>query len=90
LRAHGARLRGLILYGSEARSEAKPDSDIDLLVLLEGPLNYGRDMETCLRAVYSLVLETGRPISAKPVCAEQYDKADIPLYQTARREGIAI
>lgn len=33
--ALGARLKGLILFGSEARGDAAPDSDIDLLVLLD-------------------------------------------------------
>lgn len=33
--AFGGRLRGVVLYGSEARGKAEPDSDIDLLVLLE-------------------------------------------------------
>ena len=39
---YGDRLCGIILYGSEARGDAEPDSDIDLLVLLKGPVNYGR------------------------------------------------
>ena len=38
--AYGARLRGIVLYGSEARGDAGPDSDIDLLVLLEGPVDW--------------------------------------------------
>jgi len=34
--AYGQRFKGLVLYGSEARGEARPDSDYDFLVLLEG------------------------------------------------------
>ena len=33
-KAYRERFYRIILYGSEARGEAKPDSDIDILVLL--------------------------------------------------------
>ena len=29
--AFGSRLRGVVLYGSEARGEATPDSNVDIL-----------------------------------------------------------
>jgi predicted nucleotidyltransferase len=32
--AFGERLKGIVLYGSEARGEATPESDIDLLVIV--------------------------------------------------------
>ncbi|HUU91971.1 MAG TPA: nucleotidyltransferase domain-containing protein [Phycisphaerae bacterium] len=87
--AHGERLRGVVLYGSEARGQAHEDSDIDLLVLLADPVNYGRDLEANLEALYPLALELGRRISAKPVSATEYETADCPLYRQAHREGIA-
>lgn len=87
--AHGNRLRGVVLYGSEARGQAGPDSDVDVLVLLDDPVNYGRDVQANLDAVYPLSLEIGRRISAKPVSAREYETVDCPLYRSARGEGIA-
>jgi predicted nucleotidyltransferase len=89
VQAHGRRLRGVVLYGSEVRGEAGCDSDVDVLVLLEDPVDYGRDLETNLDALYSLSLQIERRISAKPVSARQYETIDCPLYREARREGIA-
>ena len=79
LRAHGRRLRGIVLYGSEARGEAQPDSDVDILVLLDGPLDYGEDLRANISALYDLVLALERPISAQPVDIAAYEAAQYPL-----------
>ena len=88
--AHGVRLRGVVLYGSEARGTARDDSDIDLLVLLEGAIAFTDDLEANIRALYSLSLELGRPISPKPVDVGEYEADEYPLYQNAKREGVRI
>jgi predicted nucleotidyltransferase len=38
---YGDRLRGIVLYGSEARGESTPDSDVDILVLARRPGSSG-------------------------------------------------
>ena len=42
---YGDRLVKLILYGSQARGDAEPDSDIDVLVVLKGPVQVGTEIE---------------------------------------------
>jgi predicted nucleotidyltransferase len=54
---HGSRLAEVILFGAQARGDALPDSDIDVLVVLYGrvnPLKEARRISTfrgdlCLR-----------------------------------------
>ena len=87
-KAYGRRLRGVVLYGSEVRDEARPDSDIDVLVLLDGPIDYVQDLRTNINALYDLVLALERPISAMPVDIAVYEAAAYPLYRNAKAEGI--
>ena len=86
--ALGERFKGVVLYGSEARGEADADSDIDLLVLLDGPPEDPRDSWACIHALYPLILKWGRPIHVEPVDAAAYEAGEYPLYRTAAREGI--
>ena len=86
--AFGERLRGLVLYGSEARGQADPDSDVDLLALLDGPVDFGRDLRACIHALYPLVLELERPIDVFPIDVDAYRAGEHPLYVTAKQEGI--
>jgi predicted nucleotidyltransferase len=86
--AFGSRLRGVVLYGSEALGEATPDSDIDVLVLLPGPIALGRDLRTIIHALYSLQLEVERPPHAMPVDVEVYEAGEFALYRNAKKEGI--
>jgi predicted nucleotidyltransferase len=84
----GARLHNVVLYGSEARGEAMPDSDIDLMVLLAGPISLMRDIETIVHALYPLQLEIDRPIHAIPVKQESFDAGDYRLYRAVKAEGV--
>ena len=88
--AYGDRLQGIILYGSEARGEAEPDSDIDLLVLLSGPIELWNDIRTNVDSLYDLQLEVIRPIHAMPVDVEVFQAGEYAVYRNAKREGVFI
>ena len=63
LEAHyGPRLAGVVLYGSVARRTEEPESDVDLLILLRGELDYFRELRTLVEILYPLQLESERLI----------------------------
>ena len=88
--AFGKRLRGVLLYGSEARGEASEDSDIDVMVLLEGPVHLWEDIKAGVEATYDLALELGRPIHPDPVDANEFEKGEFALYRNVKQEGIVL
>jgi predicted nucleotidyltransferase len=87
---YGRRLKGVILYGSMARGQAAPDSDIDLLVLLEAPLDYFAELHRLVDVLYPIQLESEQLISVKPVLVNDFEIGTVSLYRNARREGVAV
>lgn len=88
--AYGERLHAMILFGSEARGDARPDSDIDVLAVLEAMTgDYGDELERGLTAVYPVALRLGRRVSVKPLAREEYEQGDSPLLREVRRSGVA-
>jgi uncharacterized protein len=87
---YGKRLRGVILYGSSARKESTIQSDLDLLVLLDGPLDYFAELRNLIDVLYPIQLESEKLISAKPAFYKDFEMGTISLYRNARREGVAV
>jgi predicted nucleotidyltransferase len=87
---YGWRFKGLILYGSVARDQASAASDLDLLVLLDPPVDYFAELRQIIELLYPIQLESERLISAKPVPVDEYEKGRIQLYRNAHREGLVV
>jgi len=87
---YGAQYRGLLLYGSTARGQATPESDIDLLVLLDRPFNYFVELRRIVDLLYPIQLESDRLISAKPAFVVDYEHGSLGFYRQIRKEGVAV
>jgi len=87
---YGERFASLLLYGSQARQQAEPGSDIDLLVLLHGPFDYFQEIRNLADLLYPLQLESDRLISVKPAATQDFQAGILQFYRRARREGIQV
>ena len=85
---YGSRFAGLVLFGSMARGDATPESDIDLLVLLNKPFDYFHELRRIVDLLYPPQLESYHLISAKPAAVDEFEHGSIQLYRNAKREGI--
>ena len=82
----------MILFGSQARGDARPDSDWDLLVLLnkEGKITFEED------ATYGYPFDKigwnfGVAVNTLLYSTEDWDKRKItPFYKNVEKEGIEI
>ena len=88
--AFGRRFRGVLLYGSRARADAAPDSDLDLLVLLDGPIDVARDVGTITDALYPLQLKLDYCIHASPADFRDFEAQEFSLYRNVKREGVPV
>ncbi len=86
---------GVILYGSRARGDHGPDSDVDVAVLLNGERM--RFLTTKLAMgdlAYDVMLETGLNISPLPVWMDEWNDKDSysnpELLRNIEREGIRL
>jgi len=86
---YGERLTHVILFGSHARGDAQPDSDIDVLVVLRGEVNAGEEISRTGEIVSGLSLENDVVISCIFMDEYRYIHRNGPLLRNVRKEGIA-
>jgi predicted nucleotidyltransferase len=86
----GERVEKVILYGSQARGDARDDSDIDVLIVLKDDFKYRTMLKKTSKIVAKLSLDNDVVISRAFASLQQYEQSKMPFLMNVRRDGIAI
>jgi len=82
---------GSILYGSQARGTARPDSDVDVLVLLQTVDHWSK--RAIIDLAYDEYLATGVDISPLVMSVDEYERQKrigIPLIAEIERDMVRL
>lgn len=85
---YGTRLKEVILYGSWARGDATDESDIDLLIVLEGKIVPGAEIDRMIDIITEINLKYDVLLSVYPISEQDYSVINSPLLINVRKEGI--
>jgi len=87
----GDQLNAVYLFGSFARGEGKlPDSDIDVMVVLNGEFSYSEVEKRSIGFVSSLCLEYDVVIMCHFVSMEQYGNSKMPFMLNVRKDAVTV
>jgi predicted nucleotidyltransferase len=87
---YAERIERVVLFGSRARGDARPDSDYDVAVFLiglDGPADRWAEADKIAGVTSEILIDTGAFIHAMPYRAGQYTERS-PLMHEIRREGL--
>jgi uncharacterized protein len=84
--AYGERIERVVLFGSQARGDARPDSDYDIAVFLEDFAGIAEEMRQIAEIETDILMDTGAVINALPLRAGAY-RERTGLMAELRREG---
>ena len=87
---YGDRLFSLILFGSQARGEATPDSDIDVMAVLNDPVNVAEEIYRMSDISWHFMDKYGELISIIPTAKSAFLDAGISFIRVVKREGIEL
>jgi predicted nucleotidyltransferase len=84
---YGDLIERVVLFGSRARGDARPDSDYDVAVFLNKRGELWDELGRLATITAAILDETGAVISAKPFAAHAYAERS-PLMQEIRAHGL--
>jgi len=87
---YGQRFRGLLLYGSYARGTAWEGSYVDLLLLLEGPVDPVREILLMEPVTWPLSLNSGLVLAVMPADAEAWRRGEGNFLNTIREDAVPV
>lgn len=91
--AYGKRLKAVILYGSVARGTHTNDSDVDIMVLVDGDNVELREYDEMLSDISTdISLKYLKVLSIIDISYQEYQKwkQTLPLYKNVSKEGVVL
>ena len=80
----------VILYGSEAREEARPDSDVDLLIIVNQEKLSEKEKQNMINPLFEIEYEAGVLINPIVILKNQWDEMITPFHENVIKEGIVL
>jgi predicted nucleotidyltransferase len=87
---YGNRLVKVILYGSHARGEAHPESDVDVLFVLQGDFSFTDELKRTNPLVSQILLKHHELLALLPMAASRLHDPLHPLMINVRKEGVEL
>ncbi len=80
----------IILFGSRARGDYRPDSDWDILIVLKNGFNYSEEIEKTSDFLCQLSLKYDLVISRSFTNSWEYANSKSPFFLNVKKEGIVL
>jgi predicted nucleotidyltransferase len=87
---YGEQFKQAYLFGSYARGDYDPDSDIDILIVLSDFEKYGAELNRTSELIGNLSLEHGITVSVVFTCQREWQMDKLPLLLNIHAEGLAV
>ena len=87
---YGERFQRTVVFGSRARGDALPDSDVDVLVVLGGDVRPFEEIRRAGEVVADVSLRNDVYLSCIYTSESRFENATTPFQKAVRREGVRV
>lgn len=87
---YGERLHQVLVYGSQARGEASPESDVDILIILDDPVNPLLEISNTERLIADLSLRNDTVLSCLFISLSEFNNQADLFLRNVRRDAFPL